>query len=196
LSGLLPLAEVFAGAVFTLSYLSWPEPFTSLLASLRFGTWCLALVLLLILFFYDLQWYKLPNKVIYPLWAMSGVDYLLRFIQQPTLSTALAGAAAIGVGAGVFFLLFYVSKGKWIGFGDVRLGLAIGLLIGTPLLAALTIFAASFIGVIVALPGLVTRRTHLASKLPFGPLLIIGLILVRLFGQRTVDWYLTHLLFL
>lgn len=196
LSVLLPLAELVGGIAFSLSYLVWPEPFDGFVAALRFAAWCVALVLLLILFFYDLQWYKLPNKVIYPLWAVSGFDFLLRLIQEPTLVTLLMGVLAVTVGAGLFFLLYVVSKGKWIGFGDVRLGLAIGLLTGKPLLAALVIFAASLLGVLVALPSLLSRKKGLTSKLPFGPLLIIGLILVRVFGQRLVDWYASRILFL
>ncbi len=146
--------------------------------------------------FYDLQWSILPNKIMYPLWGVSALSFGLRFAHKPTLATVLQGVAAVAVAAGVFLAFWLVSRGKWIGFGDVRLGLAIGLFVGTPLLAALVIFVASIIGVVVAVPGLVTRSKRLSSKIPFGPLLIVALVLVRLFGQKTVDWYSAHLLFL
>lgn len=190
----LPLAELAGGLAFALSYLFWPDSLSGWLHGARFALWCIGLVLLLILFFYDLQWYKLPNKVIYPLWYISAADFALRFAEKPTLHTIILGCLAILVGAGLFWIFYVVSKGKWIGFGDVRLGFAIGLLLGTPLLAAIAIFTASIIGVAVTLPSLAIKKRTLTSRIPFGPLLILGLILARLFGQKTIDWYTAHLL--
>ena len=196
LSLILPLAEITGGVLLAASYLFWPERIIGWNALAGFTVWCLGLILLLILLFYDLQWYILPNKIMYPLWGVATVSFLLRFIAKPTAHTILLGIGAVAVAAGVFWLFWIASRGKWIGYGDVRLGLAIGLFVGTPLLAALVIFVASIIGVIVALPGLITRSKKLSSKMPFGPLLIIALVLVRLFGQKTIDWYIAHLLFI
>jgi len=196
LSRLMPLAELTGGIFLVASYLFWPVQLVGFNAVASFVVWCLGLILLLILFFYDLQWFLLPNKVMHPLWAVASVSFLLRFLKQPTLHTLLLGIGAVAIAAGLFLAIWLVSKGSWIGFGDVRLGLAIGLFVGTPLLATLVIFAASVIGVIFALPLLVTRNKKLNSKLPFGPLLILALVLVQLFGQRAADWYAVHLLFL
>ncbi len=191
-----PLSELAGGLFFGASYYFWPVSISGFYGISSFVTWSVALILLLILFFYDIQWFTLPNKVMYPLWFVSAADFALRFAQKPTLYTVLLGAAAVAVGAGIFWLFWKASKGTWIGYGDVRLGVAIGLLIGTPAMAALVIFAASLIGVFVALPGLVTGSKKMSSKIPFGPLLIIALVLVRLFGQKTLDWYTAHLLFI
>ena len=196
LSRLMPLAELFAGVVFASSYAMWPESFGSVLGVIRFAVWCAALVLLLILFFYDLQWYLLPNKVIYPLWAIAGLDFILRFIQTPNFRTLAYGAISVLVSAGLFFVFYFVSKGTWIGFGDVRLGLAIGLLLGQPWLAGMALFLSSIIGVIAVIPGVIKHKTTLKSKIPYGPLLIIALIVVRLVGARFVDWYSVHILLL
>ncbi len=196
LSPLYPAAELLGGIAVAASYYYWPSSLSGALASSQFAVWLIELVLLLILFFYDMQWYILPNKVMYPLWGVSVLSFLLTFFHNPSAKTLLHGALAVVVGAGVFFVLHELSKGKWIGFGDVRLGLAIGLLIGTPLLAALVIFVASVLGVIAATPDLIRKKRSLSSRLPFGPLLIVALILVRLFGQRVVDWYAVHILYL
>lgn len=196
LSWLLPFAELLGGGFFALSYMFWPDTTKGFLGVALFVLWLIGLVLLLVLFLYDAQWYLLPNKVMYPLWVVSGASFAVRFAQVPNLHTVVLGLMAVAVGAGFFWLMHTVSKGRWIGFGDVRLGLAIGLFVGTPLLAALVIFLASVIGVIVAMPGLIARSRKLTSKLPFGPLLIIALVLVRLFGQKVIDWYAAQFLFL
>ena len=196
LSKLLPLSELTGGLVFAALYLAWPEALGGVLNAARFVLWGIALVLLLILFFYDLQWYILPNKVIYPLWAVSAIDFALRFMQTPTLKTVVMGCAAVAVGAGLFWLFYIVSKGAWIGFGDVRLGIAIGLLLGKPELAAVSLFLASLLGILVALPSLLTKKRNMTSKLPFGPLLIVALIITRLFGAKIIAWYVARVLFI
>ena len=118
------------------------------------------------------------------------------FAQQPHLSTLLWGCAAVAVSAGLFLLFYILSDGAWIGFGDVRLGVVIGLLVATPALAAAVLFVASIVGILFALPSLVTKKRSLSSKIPFGPLLILALVIVKLFGQKMIDWYTVHLLFM
>lgn len=81
-SKLLPLAEVFGGLVFVASYAYWPQAFTGVSSILQFTVWLCACVLLLILFFYDLQWYLLPNKVMYPLWGVSVIYAVLSLINE------------------------------------------------------------------------------------------------------------------
>ena len=49
-------------------------------------------------------------------------------------------------------------KGEWIGGGDVKLGLILGLLAGTPLKAMLMLFIASLIGTLAAVPAMQSRR--------------------------------------
>ncbi len=196
ISPLLPLAELVGALAFTLSYTSWPYELSGVLPVLGFVLWCVGLILLLILFFFDLQWYLLPNKVVHPLWGVSFAYFIVQFIQEPSASTLLNGMLSVIVAAGLFWVFYAASKGKWIGFGDVRLGLAIGLFVGTPLLAGIVLFVASISGIIIAIPSLVTGSRRLSSKVPFGPLLIIGLVFTMLYGQRLADWYTTTILLL
>ncbi len=194
LSVLFPAAEISGGIFFSASYFFWPFSFTGFSNVLTFVLWSLGLVLLLVLFFYDIQWYTLPNKVMYPLWITAALYALVRLIDGASLASLLALVAAVGIGAGVFYIFFVVSRGSWIGFGDVRLGVAIGLFLGTPLLAALVLFVASVIGILYSLPSLVVKSRTMTSKIPFGPFLIIALILVQLFGRTLTDWYINKIL--
>lgn len=196
LTVLLPIAEVVGALFFTASYLWWPQPLQGIINVTSFTVWYAALVLLLILFFYDLQWYLLPNKVMYPLWGLAVLYAGLQLAQGLTLYNAGMLALSVGIAWGLFFALFYVSKGKWIGFGDVRLGFAIGLFVSTPFKAMLVLFVASVVGLTVALPAIVAGKKQFSSKVPFGPLLIIGLVVTMLWGQNIVDWYSATFLYL
>jgi prepilin signal peptidase PulO-like enzyme (type II secretory pathway) len=103
------------------------------------------------------------------------------------LSGLLAASLGSLVCGGLFWLLFQVSDGRWIGGGDVKLGFLLGLLVGSPLAAFLVIFIASLLGTLFTLPFLVTRKLSIASKIAFGPFLIIAGIAVFLAGQPLLE---------
>ena len=96
--------------------------------------------------------------------------------------------------AGTFWLLFQVSAGKWIGGGDVKLAIVLGLLAGTPLKALLVLFFSSVIGTICSLPILLKGKQAMKVQVPFGPFLLAATVVVVLFGTRVIDWYTQQLL--
>jgi prepilin signal peptidase PulO-like enzyme (type II secretory pathway) len=133
----------------------------------------------------------LPSKIIYPTLVVAVVGqatYLIFFAARPWHGLLL-WALSILVAAGVFFALFTVSKGKWIGYGDVRLGLVTGTLLADPTKSLAMIFFASVLGTALILPALLGGQKKLASKLPYGPFLIAATAFVLLFGQPIIDWY-------
>jgi prepilin signal peptidase PulO-like enzyme (type II secretory pathway) len=185
-------AELFLGITLASSWVFWPFSLSSIAAYILFGFWMIILTLLSALFWYDFRWYLLPNKLVYSVIILSLIFAVLRgFVVDFSVWTVILQPilAAILI-SGLFYLMFSISRGKWIGFGDVRLGVALGLLVSSPLKAWLMIFIASIIGVILAFPSMIKGKTKLSSKIPFGPLLIIATIIVVLFGQQFIDLYL------
>jgi leader peptidase (prepilin peptidase)/N-methyltransferase len=186
------LSEVGLGSVFALSFVAWPASLSGGLGVVQFCLWLVITVILSALFWYDVNWMILPSKLVYPLVGLSLVHFVLSAALMDSfgLVDVLMLGASIAVGSGLFLLFYLASGGKWIGFGDVRLGVAIGLLVERPAQAAMTIFLASVIGSLVVLPTVFIIRRKIVSKLPFGPLLIVALVIIRLFGQRILNWYL------
>lgn len=184
-----PLMELGMAAFFVGSYLLWPE-ITTTLDLIHFVLWLVSGVLLLILFAYDVKWFLLPNYIVFPLIA---VGILVAGIQLFEFADAVTGlfdlAAAVGILSGLYLLLWYFSKGKWIGFGDIKLGLALALLLSNWQLAFLTLFLANLIGCLVVIPGLVSGKLRRGSHVPFGPLLIAGFVVAALFGPTILQWY-------
>lgn len=189
--------ELATGAAFLISAMVWPSAMAgrwwpldytltalTVVTSLALGLWLVCLTIMAALFIYDLRWRLLPNKLVFPLVGVSllwsAVFYL--GVAQTTIGDWLLN---VGLGllpiAGVYGLLYIVSRGRWIGFGDVKLGLAIGCLV--PWWGGLVVlFLANFLGALAAVPGLLSRRLHKASQIAFGPYLIISTYLVVLFG--------------
>jgi leader peptidase (prepilin peptidase)/N-methyltransferase len=93
---------------------------------------------------------------------------------------ALLGAVACG---GALLIPYTVSRGRAIGFGDVKLagtaGLALGLI---PSLAALWI--ACVAGGLVATLGLVTGRARRDTAMRFGPFQAFGICAVLIAASR------------
>ena len=185
-----PLLEAGMAGLFVLSYAFWPVELVGATEIIPFAAWLLSLVGLVALAVYDLRWMLLPNRIVLPVGVIAAVGALSRIITSTnSVNTAVLVAGSVAVAGGIFYVLFQLSDGRWIGGGDVKLGFVLGLLLATPALAFLMLFVASLLGLLAAMPGVVAKRRHMNSKLPFGPFLIAATVLVQLFGQELIDWY-------
>ncbi len=184
-----PLVELSMAALFVTSYLWWPNAFDTAQTAV-FGLWLALLAGFVALLVYDLRWSVLPNKLIYPLGAVAAVQAAVNVAAADKPLAALINAAlAVAIGGGLFYLIFQISSGKWIGGGDVKLGWLLGLVVATPARAVLLIFLGSVLGSLFSLPLLAAGRLKRTSTIPFGPFLIIAVIIVQLFGADILDWY-------
>lgn len=203
-----PLVELTTAVLFVFSYLYWPylahltlaacvaagrNPSTEALT--LFGFWLVYLVGFVALAVYDLKWYLLPNKIVYSLMGLALVQAALTvFVFDGGLHALRQTVLSFAVGGGLFYLLYQISSGKWIGGGDVKLGMLLGLVLADPQLSLFMIFAASLLGTLVSLPLMGTHKLTKTSHIPFGPFLIAGAIIARLFGVAIIGWYRTKLL--
>jgi prepilin signal peptidase PulO-like enzyme (type II secretory pathway) len=186
-----PLVELAGALIFTLSYTFWPGSFDDTGQLILFITWLAASVGLLALLIYDFKWMLLPSNLIYSTLAIAvagNIGYLL--LGDDKLGFLQSWGLSVLVASGIFWLLFTVSRGKWIGYGDVRLGLVTGSLLHSPSKSFLMIFLASILGSLFVLPSLIDKRRQMTAKLPFGPFLIIATLICLLFGDSLLSWYL------
>jgi leader peptidase (prepilin peptidase)/N-methyltransferase len=82
-----------------------------------------------------------------------------------------------------FAFLWLVSSGKWMGFGDAKLALGVGWLLGLSG-GIMAIMLAFWIGAIVSLSLMGLQKLNLShlgltikSEIPFAPFIILGLFL-------------------
>lgn len=188
------LLELGLGLAFVVSYLAWPFALTDPLSWTVFGLWLAALVLLSILVVYDIRHFILPDVVIWPLAGAGLMIFVLRAIEQHSglPEVVVQVALALLPITGLYGLLYAVSRGKWVGFGDVKLGLFIGLALGWQA-ALLSVLLANLIGTLWILPGMVLGRIKRTSRIPFGPFLIAGAFIAFLWGQTLWVYYVSLL---
>lgn len=93
------------------------------------------------------------------------------------------------IGGGFFLLQYILSKGKWVGAGDIRIGILMGALIGFPYVF-LGLYIAYVLGLIIVLLILLFKIKKFKQRIAFGPMLVIGIIITMFFGKKIVGWYL------
>lgn len=92
-----------------------------------------------------------------------------------------------GISVSLFLLLlFYLSGGRAIGGGDVKLMAAAGLLIGWKLIIFAFLMGCILGSIIHTIRMKVTKVDHV---LAMGPYLSMGIFLAMLYGNRFIDWY-------
>lgn len=127
----------------------------------------------------DYRHHRLPNRLVYPA-AVAGLVLLavaaaIREEWTDYLRSIEAGAVVYAV---LFALLFLAPRS--FGWGDVRLGGVLGLYLGYHgwVIVYFGIFGGFVLGTIVAIALLATGRANRKTPIAFGPMLLLGTLLV------------------
>lgn len=176
-----PIVELSLGIIFALISVQGFDILHIILAML-------ISTLLLAIAVYDSHHTIIPNSYVYTfagLAAIWNMQYLVNF--------AIAGAVL----ATPFALMWIISKGKWIGLGDAKLMLGIGVMLGL-IGGFATLTIGSILGSIAGLSyiawrklctlrlGYTKRTSKIRLEIPFGPFLIFGFFAVWLLHLDTM----------
>lgn len=174
-----PLVELFMGGLFLLTAFlvgldSVPHLVFYLFMSFIF----------VVLTLYDLLFQEVPDEISLPSLIIASVFMLWK---GPYFADNLLLGALIPV---VFFgALFTISKGRWIGGGDIRVGALMGILMAYPYVLV-GLFLGYLSGSIFSLIGLITRKITRKSHIPFVPFLLFGTYVTLFWGEPLLEWYL------
>lgn len=98
------------------------------------------------------------------------------------------------IGGGVLAFLVYASGEKWMGAGDIKIGVILGLIAGYPIVI-LGIFFAFVLGAVVGLIYVWLKGKTMKDSLPFAPFLIISALFCITYGKYLLSWYFGSLIF-
>ncbi len=182
-----PLVEFFTGLIFLLIVLNF-FAFSIIAVCFLFLISCF----LIIIFVYDLKYCLVPDKIIYPAIIIVFLYniYLVFSAQYPAFFNKLLAAI---IGGGFFLVIVLISRGKWMGGGDVKIGVLMGLLLGLSQLFA-ALFLAFLVGAIVSIVLLILKKKNLNSEIPLGPFLTGATFITLLWGEYLLNWYLKLIL--
>jgi len=190
------LIELCLGVLFVLSLVFWVGDLSQPLEIAKLIIWLITLVVLAINVVYDARWSLLVSGLNWLLIAL-GVVYSTIVVLQSAdpINTSLGVLTSVLILGGLYALLWKISAGRWVGEGDIYLGVGLALFLVDPKKAFLALFLANLAGLVVMLPGLLTGRLKRNSRVPFGPFLVLGFILTWFIGNPIIDWYCSLLAF-
>ncbi|RCW48148.1 A24 family peptidase [Halanaerobium sp. MA284_MarDTE_T2] len=172
-----PIIELLTGIIFIINYI-YISDLIILAAGLVFSS------LMIVLTMIDVDHQILPNQL-----TLGGlvVGLLFSFFRSDiTVIYSLIGVLASG---GLLFLIAFLSKGG-MGGGDIKMMAMVGSFTG-PVIAISAIFLGALIALIAHLPGVISGKTGMKTKLPFGPFLAVASLILWFYSEELFAMYLS-----
>lgn len=150
-----------------------------------------------VLTFIDFETKLLPNRIVYPSFIVVFIVSLLYSFLNWQESGVANFSPFIGMGIllSLFLMVFLVSRGKGLGFGDVKLSTVLGLALGLLnfWLTFVMFFLTYLFGAIYAIFLLKLSKVDRKSEIAFGPWMMLGFWLTVFWGRLILEFYLGFL---
>lgn len=172
-----PLIELLNGILWVLTFVYTGINITSLIYSLVIS----ALIVLSVI---DFRTFEIPVSINVYIGIMALINIVTDYEH---ILTYIIGMIIV---SGVLYLMYFLSNGRAIGGGDVKLMAACGLLLGWKLIIVAFIFGCLYASVIHILRMVISKKDHM---LAMGPYLSAGVITAMWFGSHIVNWYVNCL---
>jgi leader peptidase (prepilin peptidase)/N-methyltransferase len=206
ISFIYPLIEVFCGLLFVaIAYFVHNFYMVSGVYFWIFTIlWIAFFFALLLISIIDIRIGIIPNELVWFLSLLSILIVIFSFFNFGSLNNSFLGQYGVlfGIqnniwinhilGALFSFILFgglvAITKGRGMGFGDVKLSIPLGFAFGWP--DVIFLFAFAFIlGAIVGLFYITIGKKNMKSSLPFGPFLALGALIIFFYGFSLLNSY-------
>lgn len=181
-----PLIEFITGVLFSLAYLHFaPQDLISWLILVKITV---IISVCIAVFVIDLEHYLILDRVMYPAMAtILLINIALSLVSGSSQSLLFSLLSALGAFL-LFWLVWFFSKGKWMGFGDVKLAAWMGLALAWPGVAV-ALFASFIVGALVGIFLMVFAKKQMTSQVPFGTFLSAATVLAAFYGPKLWDVY-------
>lgn len=157
------------------------------------------MMLVVVITVYDIRHMIIPDRLVLLLLLVAVGHVLYFFFIGVSDMRAIGTALLSGLGAGAFFaVLWGISRGRWVGLGDAKLAVPLGVVVSFPgavSMVILSFWIGAFVSlVLLALAALSARgkrllrffslRLTMKQEIPFAPFLIAGFLLVYFFDAN------------
>ncbi len=189
ISYMYPLLELMTGLLFALLFLKFQFVDSNLVFSEKilsmYALYAVYIFILVFTFFYDLHYLKVADEILLPA-ILIGLIATLATPLTPHIFDALIGAA---IGVAFFGIQILVSRGTWVGMGDLRIGAFMGVILGWKLILV-ALFISYLLGSVISIIIVLRKKQFFGIKIPFAPFLVIGTFIAIFVGEEILKWYL------
>ena len=169
-----PLIELLTGIIFVSSFLLMKD------SEIIIRILNLAIIsAFIVIFFSDLKYQIIPDEVILFTFVISIFLLIFKNITLEQIAFQLLEGTII---AFPIFLIYFISKGKSMGFGDVKLTFVIGFLLGLQK-GIISLYIAFIIGAVIGIFLMIFKNKTMKSKVALGPFLVFGAFIVFLIDK-------------
>lgn len=179
LSFFYPLIEILTAVLFV-SIIAIPgliiSPF-----NLSMFAWLGIVSSLIVIFFADLKYQIIPDSIQLSLLVFA---HLLKITQGITFATLLPCYLAALIVALPILVLYLVTRGRGMGFGDAKLAFTMGFLLGVKG-GLLAVYFGFILGAVVGLILILLKKKGIKSKIAFGPFLVVGTLII-IYWQKEI----------
>lgn len=184
-----PLIELLTAIVFLMLYIKYG-------LTLVFMIYAFLMSILIVVFFIDLEYMIIPNKLV----MLAAIAALIVALANAFIPFYIYGDSRwwnpfLGalIGSGFLFMVAVLGalvfrSDEAMGGGDIKLMLPLGLFLGWRL-TILTLFLSVLIAGIVGIILLALKVTSRKSSIPFGPFMVIGCFIAIMWGYQIINWY-------
>ncbi len=141
---------------------------------------------LLAICFADLQKKSIPENFLYVWIALSL--FSLVFTATDILAMITDHGLAILLALTFFGGQYLVSKGRWLGSGDIYFSLGMAVLLGLSNFI-LALICAYFIGSLIIIILMLSKQVKAKQTIPFTPFLVMGTLIAFYYGSDIIYWY-------
>lgn len=148
---------------------------------------------LLVIFFVDLEFQLIPDKVTIPGIVVGLASSFL--VNPPGILNSLLGFLVGGISLlAVAYLGEWLFKKEAMGGGDIKMAAMMGAFIGWQKILV-TFMAGAFIGAVVSVIWMMlSSKVRRERLIPFGPFLAMGAVIVVIYGDRLIQLYINYFL--
>ncbi|HYK09155.1 MAG TPA: prepilin peptidase [Candidatus Eisenbacteria bacterium] len=136
----------------------------------------------------DIKYHILSDKIVF----IFAITSLLKIVLDSPMEIPFRLLVGV-LSALPFFALFFLSKGKAMGFGDVKLVFVLGLILGFPNIL-IAYYIAFLTGGITAIILIIAGKKKLkGSTIAFGPFLFLGWLITVFYGNTLWEYIRIYL---
>jgi len=146
---------------------------------------------LVIIFLYDLHYQIIPDYAIMSLVLLSLLVHILdnfsiswpARIATQSVAGGFLGFLASGLLASLFFLFLHlITKGRGMGWGDVKFAFFVGFLLGWPR-SLIAFYIAFLTGALLGVILILVKKKKFGQTISFGPFLVFGTFVALFYGE-------------